>query len=352
MAAADADALRAELEAARREMQAEFARERGLKAELEEAKERQRLREEIASVRGVLRGAQQHNRNRARLRADVDADRVFLDDNGDADRVFLDDNGDIPRAGKTEKGNKFIQNSSGQGITQCNEQVAQGEYVWTIKGMRWLQDALWAVGRDFAESPEFMVGHGNFSLRYNPEAGCLFDWQRGSLAIFYHDEADLSLRHRIYIKARDGSFVQWGEGGHGRYDSEVPYDWRGDCFGPDVHWEGYRPASLTALGIFGLSHEELLRSEWVQDDELTVKCVLEVRPRDYPKVQDQLGPSAELPAPTVVHDMHALFEKSTNSDVRFVVGEEVIHAHSPILCERPLSQRKQMMGLYQEWLLF
>ena len=324
MAATDADALRAELEAARRELQAEDARTNELDAEIEEAAERQRLRKEIACVRDELRVAQQHNRNRAELRADVDADRAFLD-------------GDIPRAGKTEKGNKFIQNSSGQGITQCNEQVAQGEYVWTIKGMRWLQDALWAVGKNFAESPEFMVGHGNFSLRYNPEAGCLFEWHCGSLAIFYHDEADLSLQYRIYIKARDGSFVQWGEGGHGRYDSEVSYVWREDCFGPDVHWENHRPASLTALGIFGLSHEELLRSEWVQDDELTVKCVLEVRPRDSPKVQDQLGPSAELPAPTVVHDMHALFEKSTNSDVRFVVGEEVIHAHSPILCERPLS---------------
>ena len=133
-----------------------------------------------------------------------------------------------------------------------------------------------------------------------------------------------------------GLFVQWGEAGHGCYDSEE--EWREICFGPDVHWESHRPASLTALGIFGLTHEELLKSDWVQDDALTVKCVLEVRPGDTPKVQDQLGPTAELPATTVVHDMHALFEKGTNSDVRFMVQDEVIHAHSQVLCGRPLSQ--------------
>ena len=208
MAAADEDALRAELEAARREMEAEFAGERELDAELEEAAVRQRLRSEIARVRGIARRVQQRNRTRAEFRADVDADRAFL-------------HGGIRRAGKIKK---FIQNSSGQGITQCNQQVARGEYVWTLTGMRWLKDALlWADCNtyvDFAESARFEVGWAKFRLIYNPEAGCLELGHCGSLAIRYYvpyenhsAEADISLMYNIYIKARDGSFRAVGRGG-------------------------------------------------------------------------------------------------------------------------------------------
>lgn len=39
-------------------------------------------------------------------------------------------------------------------------------------------------------------------------------------------------------------------------------------------------------GIFGLSHKQLLASEWVENDALTVKFELEVRPDDW-----QLGVS-------------------------------------------------------------
>ena len=44
-------------------------------------------------------------------------------------------------------------------------------------------------------------------------------------------------------------------------------------FGPDVEEHDGSPAD----GIFGLSHDELLGSEWVENDTLTVKVKLEVR---------------------------------------------------------------------------
>ena len=34
-------------------------------------------------------------------------------------------------------------------------------------------------------------------------------------------------------------------------------------------------------GIFGLTHKQLLDSEWVENDSLTVKFELEVRPDDW-----------------------------------------------------------------------
>ncbi|CAE7212611.1 BPM1, partial [Symbiodinium pilosum] len=190
-------------------------------------------------------------------------------------------------------------------------------------------------------------------MLYSPDAGQLIGSHHGSLALFYRTHVsvpvyeEISCQYSLYIKARDGSFVQLGETGHGRYDSEVAHDWREVCFGPDVHWEGHRPATLTALGIFGLTHEQLLQSEWVQNDTLTVKCLLEVRPR-YFDSRLSVGLSAELPGPSIVRDMQALFEKGTNSDVRFMVEGEVIHAHSAVLCQRSDVLESQLTTGMQE----
>ena len=38
---------------------------------------------------------------------------------------------------------------------------------------------------------------------------------------------------------------------------------------------------VPSQGIFGLSHKQLLGSEWVENDSLTVKFELEVRPDDW-----------------------------------------------------------------------
>ena len=55
-------------------------------------------------------------------------------------------------------------------------------------------------------------------------------------------------------------------------------------------------------GLFGLSHDELLQSEWVHDDVLTLKFVLEVRPcREYSSqvvAREVVG----VPEPTLCRD--------------------------------------------------
>ena len=140
--------------------------------------------------------------------------------------------------------------------------------------------------------------------------------------------------------------------GHGRYKEEYEDmwdvdddidEWRECVFGPDVHWTGHDPATLADLGIFGFTHEELLESEWVQDDVLTIKCVLEVRPK-YPHDNFTVGPSGVLPESSIVHDMNELFEKRINTDVRLMVRDEVIHAHSLVLCQRLAGHRKFTVG--------
>ena len=328
MADAAADALHAEIEAVRQELQAEEAIMEEVCAEVDLAEERQKLRRKLEEVRDKLRRTKASNEFSISFRQEVDEDVNGLHLN--------------TQICHSKQPRVVFRNFSGSGSTDFGEQVAHGEYVWTMTGMRWLKDALWADSHRFAECPEFTVGCSKFQMLYSPDAGQLIGSHHGSLALFYRTHVsvpvyeEISCQYSLYIKAPDGSFVQWGETGHGRYDSEVAHDWREVCFGPDVHWEGHRPTTPAALGIFGLSHEQLLQSEWVQDDTLTVKCVLEVRPR-YFDSRLSVSLSAELPGPSIVRDMQALFEKGTNSDVRFMVEGEVIHAHSAVLCQRPAS---------------
>ena len=162
MAAADTDALRAELEAARRELAAEQARGRDLDDEIEEAEERRRLRQELERVRFALDQERKENR-------DCHQFRQALDTGGGWNDHLLNPR----RFEKTNNKRKFIQDSRSKGSKHCSQQVARGEYVWTITGMSWLRDALWTDGTLWARSEAFSVGFSQFSMVYNPDAGRL-----------------------------------------------------------------------------------------------------------------------------------------------------------------------------------
>ncbi|CAJ1442876.1 unnamed protein product, partial [Effrenium voratum] len=59
--------------------------------------------------------------------------------------------------------------------------------------------------------------------------------------------------------------------------------------------------------IFGLTHKQLLDSEWVENDSLTVKFELEVRPDDW-YGRAPLKPHVEVPPCTFAQDMKALLD--------------------------------------------
>lgn len=101
------------------------------------------------------------------------------------------------------------------------------------------------------------------------------------------------------------------------------------------------------MGIFGLTHEELLRSEWVEGDILTVKFVLEVRLEGDCESRP-LSQGIDIPGPTMSQDNRALWEKGTCSDVEFVVQGYSIQAHSPVLCARSEVFQKQLTVGMQE----
>ena len=74
------------------------------------------------------------------------------------------------------------------------------------------------------------------------------------------------------------------------------------AYGPNVN---LADSQVAPAGIFGLTHEEILRSEWVDSDSLTVKFVLEVRP--YQTLQSVIQPLHDLHADDVLLGAEGLF---------------------------------------------
>jgi hypothetical protein len=212
--------------------------------------------------------------------------------------------------------------------------VSNGELEWTIKGMSWLRRTLDQTYISSAKSDVLSIGSSAFVLEYSPERSLqneregLRESTKSSLCIVHVTEAGLTFRHSFFIKRNDGEFVQWGETreeGHAHVDTE---EW---AFGPDTEPDDDSPAA----GIFGLSHEELLRSEWVEDDALTVKVKLEVREPEEMGTSFAAPPALELPPPTITSDLLAQLDGADETgDVTFVVQGERLRAHALILCAR------------------
>ena len=235
------------------------------------------------------------------------------------------------------------QEASGGERTNCAHKVAKGEYTWQIARFSWSRLRLKQAGLFCVVSKLFKVGGYEFQFVYQPDGGtvnCTLS-QHGSLAIIFWGSDPIVLRYRVYVKAPNGEYVQWGETCEELHDTD---DGPPTAYGPDVHEAG-RPHVPT--GIFGLSHQELLNSQWVENDTLTVKFVLEVHPVGTFDTQP-LGPSVEIPGPTMHQDAQALWEKGTCSDVQFVVQGAVLNAHSQVLCARSEVFEKQLTAGMQE----
>ncbi|CAE7227143.1 BPM6 [Symbiodinium sp. CCMP2592] len=321
-----ADELRAAIEDERRQAEAEEARFPQLQAETEQARERRRLRQELHDLRCRRSAAMFRNDNEIAVRRLIDRERP----------------GRETQTGRPSKKPRVMQARGGESA-KFGDRVAKGEYLWRIEGFSWVPSAI-AQGEvwswDWVRSASaFELGGQMFEFRYSPCVQLLRAGYRGSLAIMLCSEERVALRYRIYVMARNGEFVQWGQTCEVVHSGNtwLPY-------GPDVHESNNPPPSL---GIFGLSHEELLRSDWVQNDTLTVKFELEVRLHGKATKQC-LSLAAEVPEPTIIKDTRALLEEGTCSDVRFMVQDEVIQAHSQILCARSEVFRKQLTGGMQE----
>jgi len=327
---ATAEEVRAELVRVRGNIEQENRRNERLRQEREEAKERQRLRREVDAAQQLLRETQLTNNGISAERHLIDQDRMGTHKPvgvGGGGPVLMSSGGPLPNE---ERG----LHCSGKSELNCKQAVSTGTYEWKISGMSWIKDTLEQADDDFA-SPDrsFWVGHLGFRFLYCP-------WpDRGICTGPSHEDCHVTLamrqitaddtksafRYKTYIMRQDGEYVQWGAQGH---ECMVVEEMEDMIFGPDV-----TSTDRPATGIFGLRHEELLQSEWVQDDTLTVKFELEVRPDTGDDVSDlhPLKPELKVPAANMPARFLSIFEEEKYADVTFNVKGESIKAHSQVL---------------------
>lgn len=334
---ATADEIRAEIAAEQIRLAQARNKDADLLAEITRAEERQCLRRELDDLK------QESERLRYRghwLR--------MRRDQTDQDKVGPYTTGAKPRGqieGKREQATPTF--STGGSEISCNDDVARGEYVWRIGGMTWLKHGLAQSEQSYARSAtNFRVGEAVFDFVYHPEGGSLpavddSQLYRASLAIRHHNgDSGATFKYRIFIQHSDGQFVQWGPQGD-EINMDVDIDEM--LFGPDV--EAVEETNVPAKGIFGLTHEELLQSEWVKDDRLTVKFELQVRCHtDTLPVKSVV----QVPPPSISSSLSSFFEEGRWTDVTFLVKQTVIKAHSQMLCARSEVFEKLLHGSMHE----
>ena len=328
-----AEALRAEIAATRQRRLAAEARHSVLAAESAEAEERHRLRAELELERAELAAQELENRHEEGWRRAVDADTLNA---GNSVLPVL------PRV-RWPSCNTVPAQANGGQSSSFGHAIVRGEYVWELRQFSWLQSALKQRLARRARSEEFQVGAYEFWFVYSPAGGILPEsHSRGTLAICTAETSRILLRYRICVKGPGGDFVQFGETcdefHHGAPDRSLA------AYGPDVQ---PRDSNTRAKGIFGLTYKQLLQSQWVTNDTLTVKFTLEVRPCGLEEFKP-LKASAEVPGPTLQCDTEALLQNAACSDLRLVVRDEVIPAHSQILCARSEVFRHQLAAGMQE----
>mmetsp|Transcript_93653 Transcript_93653/g.171654 ORF Transcript_93653/g.171654 Transcript_93653/m.171654 type:complete len:541 (-) Transcript_93653:33-1655(-) len=326
--------LQDRLAATNQRIEQEKARTAQLINDVDEAGHRQRLREQIRFKEGQLQIQQRCNLYHADFRRRVDEDVVHR---------LLHERDHPPASDATSKVNvqdPCVKGSKGE-VIDCGFDVVKTEFEWRIAGLSWLENTLAQEGRDAVDSDSFFLNDKQFDLFYNPAGGIVGDAEgdvipRGSLVLRHFDGEDgITLRYRFFVRDPNGEFQPWGEltnECHPHDESNVK------IFGPDLQWVKKSVAPRKPLGIFGLSHKDLLKSKWVQDDTLIVKVHIQMRPPS--EIDDIKEPIANMenrikvPEVTLQQDLLSLYTRGEHCDVTFVVGGERIQAHAAILCVR------------------
>lgn len=328
---ATAEELKKQIVDARRRLEASGQRYQQLEADKVAALERQRLREELESINEAFDDQEWLNKDKQEEITAVNADQ-------NTSVLF--------RESKVvnSKRSKFV---SGNEATCCNSSVVKGEFVWTIEGMSWLSNTLEQTGKSHVEAPSdefFDVGGHEFDFRYAP-TGCYSDDRHGSLVISHHwtDAGSVALRYKILIRRAqsDRDFVLWGAGNQ---CFKTGINGKIQIFGPDVQ---ARSDQSRPSGLFGLTHEELLSSEWIHQDTMTVKFELEIRTKAYPEtcVKDALP---DIIPSTLSANLLGSLEDGKCSDITFIVQGHQIKAHSQILSARSEYFHKVFTGGLRE----
>jgi hypothetical protein len=262
---ATADEIRAQIAARRAQVQQADTQYVRLLQESAAAKERQKLRRELEGIEGSLRTRNGTKLAEQEYRVGVDRDLAGPSRGG----------GNEPKHARFDNPIATTQAAIVKGCIDCDSTVVSREIEWSVKGFAWLQDALKQTWESYVSSPVLMLCGHAFQLRYDPakdgvgshENHC----QRGSLVVHHleHDDHEgVTFRYTILVKSKTRGYIQWGASGI----ICIP-DAHDMIFGPDVC-----SAPNVPEGVFGMSHAELIESEWVVDGVMTINLKVEIRP--------------------------------------------------------------------------
>jgi len=328
---ASVEELRQQIAQARKEVEEADRRRDAIAREIVEAHQRQQLRRELEEIRTTRDRRRLQNSFQDQYRAEIDRDFDGDHMHGPSLVPTLTKQRVSPRDGKIN----------------VTTSISKGEYIWRLQGMSWLPNALAENLEETVESDDIRIGNSVFDLVYAPTRVCI-DYKKkqiGSLAIRHREEGGIILRYKFYIKQVGGDFVQWGAEG----DECHPY-WpaKGKAFGPDVQNSPVGSAELTRpFGVFGLTHEALVKSEWVEDDTLTVKVQIEVM-EDSNTATEALTPDVVVPPHSLATDLLSMLEDGKHADTTFIIAGQQIKAHSFMLASRSEVFDRELHGSMRE----
>jgi hypothetical protein len=307
---------RAELEASRED------RELAMR-EANDANNRQCLRRELDTLREEIEDEEKGAQLARSYAEDVDNDR---------DGNHLPE--DAARNPRAKKKKRVMMPAVDQDIANCRYNVSKGGHEWKIEGISWLQSTLQQNSKGMTTSTAFAVGEAPFVIDYHPEGGEIsaFRHQRGTLALRYLGVGnDITMRYRFLVQKQGKEFVAWGDELEVCQQKEGALGLHGYAFGPDVISSA---CNQNPSGVFGLTHEKLLKSEYVHDDTFTVKVTIQMRSAEMWERCKTTKVQVEVPAPTLHSNLQALLDDGRLSDVTFVVEGERFKAHRTILAAR------------------
>jgi len=330
---ATADAIRAQIAACKQEQEQVLAERERARQEKKEAHAKQKLRRDLETENALL----------AWQRRRLTADRVYIqgveNDTAGPHVADADSEEEMDSHPKLSSETREVVT----GVVDCAAEIVTGEIEWSIRGFSWLQEALKQNGEEHTVSPSMAVAEHRFILIYHPKKGSVGSPnQRGSLAIHHEDERGkdfgVTFRYTLWIKSKERGYVQWGDSGN-ICEPEA----EDMLFGPDVC-----SSSTTPSGIFGLSHDQLMQSEWVTDDVLTAKLQVHLRPESPLKDEGKVVDTISVPDSSFIDDFLHLLDTAAGCDVTFNVQGDSIKAHSPILSARSEVLKRQFFCGMQE----
>lgn len=324
--------LHAQINARRQDVEKAKAEVQHASRELDEATARQHLRRQLEQVERDLASHRLRRDNLIQYRTQIDCDEWGPAPGDDRSKLS-------PGAFESVDGNLV------QGSLDFGAAVVHGEMEWCLKGFSWLRETLMLTHfeEEFVSSPCLTVGRHDFYLCYHPDNGYMGSHdQRASLAICHDDppgEPGASFRYTIWIYSKHRGYVQWGTTEH----VCMARDTDDMLFGPDVVKD---PAIPT--GLFGMSHTELMVSEWVIDDVMCAKLKVEVRPICRWEEQHNHC-NIVVPPPSLCDKLLSILnDDDIGADVTFIIQGERVQAHSQILSAASEVFKRQLTCGMQE----